>query len=774
MAIACLIVIQMYSQNGQPTQTIRGKVVDVDSKSAIPFANVAITSMSPMIGVTTDINGLFKIEKVPVGRVNIQISSIGFETIKIPNVLLISGKESILNVEMKESFYRLQAVEVKAQKPSEEMNDMAIISSKELSIEESKRHAGAISDPARLVSSFAGVINEGSGNNDIIVRGNNPRFIQWRLEGTEIPNPNHFALEGLTGGPINAMNSQMLANSTFYAGAFGPQYGNSLSGIFDMSLRKGNDQNQEHSFSVGALGIEFTSEGPINKEKGSSYLLNYRYSTLALLDESGIVDFGGVPKYQDVSYKVHLPTEKMGVFSFFGLGGISKINFFTEDENNENVLLQNGIQRSQLGISGLNHFYQLSEKSYLKTNVTHSFNRSMIEEQRPFENESLKEFYDADLSNHTSRLTTTFNHKVNSKHKVQVGWIHAFSTFDYSDRYFDVQERAYLKGQGNQGSTSLSQAFSSWQWRITQRLTAVNGVHATKSSLNRELVVEPRVALKYQLSEKENLSAGIGRHSKDVSLPNRFALIDFSGTSTTPNRNLELMKATHYILGYQRQLKDNLNLKLEAYYQHLFDIPVAMNSDYSLINQDDFFTDKELFNEGEGRNIGIEMTLERYLSQGFYYLLTASIYDAKYKTIDGKWKNSRYNGNYAGNFLIGKEYQVGKKEGTDKTIGFNSRLTILGGRMFSPIDLNASILEGSQVNVETEYLGQKAEDVIFVNFAVHYRVNKAKLSHELKLDIQNITNNTTAIDIYYDSSTQQIEELPQLSLLPVISYTINF
>ena len=345
-----------------PTQTLRGKIVDIDSKSAIPFASVVIDNSDPMIGVTSDIDGNFKIENVPVGRVTLKISSIGYELVTIPNVLLISGKETVLSIDMKESFTQLEEVEIKANKRNESSNEMALLSSKQLSIEESKRHAGAISDPARLVSSFAGVSNEGSGNNDIIVRGNNPRFIQWRLEGIEIPNPNHFAVEGLTGGPINALNSQMLDNSEFYSGAFAPEYGNALSGIFDMKLRKGNDEQQEYSFSVGVLGIDFTAEGPMSEKGTDSYLFNYRYSTLALLDDAGVVDFGGVPKYQDLSYKVFVSTQKAGVFTFFGLGGLSSISFVTEDEDNEDLILEDGTQKSKLGVSGIKHFIPFGDK----------------------------------------------------------------------------------------------------------------------------------------------------------------------------------------------------------------------------------------------------------------------------------------------------------------------------------------------------------------------------------------------------------------------------
>jgi hypothetical protein len=760
-----------------PTQTIRGKIVDIDSKSAIPFASVVIDNSDPMIGVTSDIDGNFKIENVPVGRVTLKISSIGYELVTIPNVLLISGKETVLNIDMKETFTQLEEVEIKGNKRTESSNEMALLSSKQLSIEESKRHAGAISDPARLVSSFAGVTNEGSGNNDIIVRGNNPRFIQWRLEGIEIPNPNHFAIEGLTGGPINALNSQMLDNSEFYSGAFAPEYGNALSGIFDMKLRKGNDEQQEYSFSVGVLGIDFTAEGPMGKKNSNSYLVNYRYSTLSLLDDAGVVDFGGVPKYQDLSYKVFVSTKKAGDFTFFGLGGISNISFDTKDEDDEKIILQEGSQKSKLGVSGIKHFIPLGDNTYLKSTVSYGFNSSAIIEKLPYQNEVLKEFYNAELNNQTYRAITTLHHKFNAKHKVQIGLSNAFNEFDFENEYFSIPEDQYLIGQENDGSANFSQGFISWQWRITELLTSVSGVHFSKSNLNSKVVVEPRVALKYQLNETQNLNAGFGLHSKMSALPNHYAIVyQEDGSYSTPNKNLELMQAAHYVLGYENSLTRNLFFKAEAYYQHLYNVPVGITpgSQYSLINQDDIFVDKALVNEGEGRNVGIELTLERFFANQYYFLITTSIYDSEYKAKTGGWKDSKYNGNYVGNVLFGKEFTVGRRESNDKTIGINSRVTLLGGRRYTPINLAASQQQGEQVNYDNQYLGKKAGDVLYLNLAVSYRVNKTKISHEIKMDIQNITNEQTTIDYYYNRATKEIEKVPQLAILPVISYTLNF
>jgi hypothetical protein len=661
-----------------PHQTIRGRIVDTDSKSAIPFVNITIDNSNPLIGVTSDIDGNFKIENVAVGRITLSVYSLGHEQLTLPNILVISGKETVLNIEMKESFHQLDQVEIKAFKRGESTNEMAISSTKQLSIEASKRHAGAISDPARLVSSFAGIINEGSGNNDIIVRGNNPRFIQWRLEDIEIPNPNHFAIEGLTGGPINALNSQMLANSEFYSGAFAPQYGNALSGIFDMKLRKGNDEKQEYSFSLGVLGMDFTAEGPISKKNKSSYLVNYRYSTLSLLDDIGLVDFGGVPRYQDLSFKFHFPTENAGIFTLFGVGGASKINFITTDEEDDEIVLEDGSQYSNLAVTGLKHFIPLGKNTYLKSIVSYGFNGSKLIEKRPYEEEILKEFYNTRLNNQTTRLLSTLHHKINSKHNFQVGLMYAYTNFDLDNHYFSIPQKKYLKGQENEGVANFTEGYFSWKWRVSEFLTTINGAHVSKSNLNGKVYIEPRLALKYQLDESQNINAAYGSHSKMASLPNHYALVyQPNGSYSMPNKSLELMQASHYVLGYENLLNSNLFLKLEAYYQHLYNIPVEdkLGSLYSLINQDDYFVDKALVNDGEGKNIGLELTLERYLSNQYYFLFTTSLYDSKFKAKNGSWKNSRYNGNYVGNFLFGKEFKLGRKNFNDKTIGINSRIT---------------------------------------------------------------------------------------------------
>lgn len=757
------------------TQTIRGKIIDTDSKTPIAFANIIVTDTEPLLGATTDINGYFTIKAVPIGRVAIKVSYVGYEEKLVPNIMVISGKETVLDIEMKESFKTISEVTITAQQHKSEINnEMALVSSRGVSVEESKRYAGGIGDPARLVSSFAGVGSTGDGNNDIIVRGNNPRFIQWKLEGTEIPNPNHFSQEGLTGGPISALNSQMLANSEFYTGAFAPEYGNSLSAIFDMKLRKGNDEKREHSFSIGVLGTELTTEGPFKKGGKSSYLINYRYSTLALISGLGFLDFGGIPKYQDISFKVFIPTKKAGTFSLFGLGGLNGIETEYYEPNNEEIITEEFQQEGQLGVIGLRHLISLNSKTYFNSTLSVSNNGNEMSGKRRFDSPELEDNFSSKTNNNIFRLNTTLNYKHSHRHLFQIGSVYSHYDFNFKSSYFDFVNDEFIQALDVSGSANLSQSFITWKWRATERLSIVTGIHSQNTSQNSEITFEPRASVRYDLPKGQAITAGVGIHSNMTSLSNYYTLVyDANGYKRSPNTSLELLKARHYVVGYENKLSKNLFLKVEAYYQDLYNIPVELgNSSYSIINQQYEFSDRILVNTGRGRNIGLELTLERYFANNYYFLVTASLFDSQYKAGDNIWRNTKFNGNYIANGLFGREFIVGKKK--NNILGVNTKIAWLGATRILKIDLEESTEQGFMVTDELNAYQQKGEDILSINLAISYRINKPRVSHELKIDIQNLTNNEAVIDYYYNDVNKAVEEVTQLPLLPILSYTLNF
>lgn len=758
------------------TQTVRGTLLDIDTKMPIIGAKVVLPGTEPLLGAVSDLQGDFKIENVPVGRVAIKITAMSYLEISMPSVLVESGKEKILALEMTKDIKLLDKVEVSAKKDqSEVINKMATVSAKAFSVEETNRYAGSLNDPARMVSGFAGVTGDAEGNNDIVVRGNSPRGVLWRLEGVDIPNPNHFSDNGATGGPVNALNGAVLANSDFFSGAFAPEYSNALSGVFDVKMRQGNNEKREYSFSAGVIGIDATLEGPFAKNYRGSYLVNYRYSSIALLDKAGLLDFNGIPIYQDASFKFYLPTKKFGAFNLVGFGGKSAIDETDQDDETEEIYGQYNF-RADVGMVGLKHMYIINPKLYLKSYVaaTTAFNggdgyflykddQLTLSEREGFRDNQLK-------------AQTILNYTVTPKHILQFG--STVTKMDYAYFYEDdyADEDGQLTRYENaNGDALLTQSFISWKYRITNDLSLVTGAHHTHFFLNDQAVVEPRAGLKWQFSPRQVLSLGYGQHSK-VESPSLYLYntLQDDGTYYTPNKNLGFSKSAHYVLGYGIRLAEQLNFKSELYYQQLYNVPVSMttNIPFSLINSSSGIPGVKLYNQGKGRNYGVELSLEKFFDKNYYYLLTGSVYKSTYQIGDLDYQSSRYDANYATNFLFGKEFKYGSDK--NKTFGINTKVSLLGGNRYTPIDLEASKAAGYTVLDTSQPFGKKGEPVFFVNLGLTYRCDMKKASHSFKIDIQNLTNNQAVVAEYYNGRTEQIEQGTQLSFIPNLIYTIKF
>jgi len=301
-------------------------------------------------------------------------------------------------------------------------------------------------------------------------------------------------------------------------------------------------------------------------------------------------------------------------------------------------------------------------------------------------------------------------------------------------------------------------------------------VHALSYSLNNDLLIEPRLACRWQLSPKQAVNFGYGLHSKAESIVAYYTQVNTAdGQTSTPNTGLGLSKARHYVVGYEYRFSKNLNSKIDLYYQDLYNIPVENmdTSSFSILNSDEGYIDKALINKGTGYNYGIEYTLERFFERNFYFLVTASLYDSKYKSLEGVMRNTKFNGNYAFNFLIGKEFRIGNG-GKANTLGVNTKFFFSGGRRYLPVNLSESKIKGSTVYDYNQAWVKKLDDILQVNLAISYRINRPKTSHEFIIDIANVTNEQGRTWEYYNKYTDKIDYYRQLSFLPNIMYRIHF
>jgi hypothetical protein len=767
--------IVSFSQNIQ--QTIRGTIVDQDSQMPLIGATIFVVGSNPIIGTITDVDGNFRLTSIPVGRVTLKVTFMGYEERTIPNLLLSSAKEEILNVTLAESVNTLEEITASAsQQKGEVLNEMAMISAHTFSVEETQRYAGSFDDPARMVVAFAGVNGDAEGNNDIIVRGNSPKGILWRLEGIAIPNPNHFAGEGSTGGPINALSSKMLSNSDFFTGAFAAEYGDATSGVFDMKLKQGNNEQREYTASISTLGLDMTAEGPFKKGSRASYIANYRYSALDLLDRAGVVDFGGVPRYQDVSFKFQFPLNDRHSVSLFGLGGKSGIDTKETDENNEDLITGKFNGKNSLGVFGLSHTWQINENMYLRNGLAATGTESNFMFDIPNDNGDFYTIEDGTITKSSLIATSTFNYKLNAKNKLEAGVIFTRLKFAMNVNEWDFDADMLMNQLSDNGQTSTMQAFASWKHRVTDKLTLINGIHFLQLALNNNYSIEPRLAMKWDMNDKQSFNLGAGLHSKLEGVSTYLArTYDQDGNSFQPNKNLDITKAAHFVLGYTNRIGQNVNMKVETYYQHLFDVPVEniANSTFSLLNQSEGYTTNSLVNEGAGRNYGLEFTLERYLHKGLYYMSTVSLFRSLYTAMDGVERSSTFDNNYVANVIGGKEFRVGSAS-KNKMFFVNTKIVLIGGKRYSPIDLDASIEAGTEVRDETNPFSKKGSDIFRTDFSVGLRRNRKHVSTEFKFDVQNILNNQTILGEDYIRASQSIYKARQLGILPTISYKISF
>lgn len=799
-----VFISRIFSQN--LSQTVRGTILDTDSRLPLIGAQVVLSGSENRMGAITDEQGHFRIENVLIGRVDLQLSYLGYESQNIPNIVVNSGKEVVLSLQMQESAVKMKEVTVTANPKGDAFNDMTLLSARSISPEETNRYAGGFNDPSRILSNFAGITSTQDGSNDIIVRGNSPKYVQWRLEGEQITNPNHFGDQSAVGGSVSILNNNLLAGSDFHTGAFSPEFGDVLSGVYDVRLRAGNNEKRESVFGFGLLGTEMTFEGPFKKGYGGSFLVNYRYSTAGLLSQLGLLgDISGVLTFQDAAFKMVFPTKKAGVFSVFGLGGAS--NFSFEDvtpaiwvipgTNASRSEIRNDFdKKAQLFNTGIRHSINIGESGFLNTTLTYS--QEAIEDDI-FEAGIVKIYddggaflYDSVISKKTSfqghlrkptyRGSITYSHKFNARHKIQVGTKYTLFSYRFDQSRFqgDANERFVLLDFNENVGTLRN--FVSWKFRANEKITFVSGIHQMNVLFNQKSTLEPRVAVEWKTGPTNALHLGYGKHSNMESIHHYFAKVEQAdGSVTEPNRDLDLLKAQHFVLGFEQRLGKNMRAKVEAYYQHLYDLPVenADTSYFSTIVEGLDFQYVDLVNQGKGRNFGVELTLEKFFSRHYYFLINASLYQSRYTALDGRERNTPYNGNYLVNILCGKEFPgLGKKH--NQTLGLNAKAFFGGGRKIIPL------LRDGQGNLAVDPANNRYWDYskAFQNsldnpyqllVSASYKWNKRRATHELFLNLDNITNNKGKITEFYDESEpNKTGYMKQFGFFPNLMYRVYF
>ncbi|MBL7997665.1 MAG: TonB-dependent receptor, partial [Candidatus Kapabacteria bacterium] len=657
-------------------------------------------------------------------------------------------------------------------------NDLVTVSGRSFNTEDTKKYAGSLGDPSRMAQNFAGVSAANDSRNDIIVRGNSPNALLWQFEGLNIQNPNHFGALNSTGGPVSMLNNNNLDKSDFLTSAFPASYGNATASVFDVRLRNGNSEKHEFIGQVGFNGFEFGAEGPLGG--GASYIASYRYSTLGVFKALGI-NFGtgtAVPNYQDLNVKLNVPLSDQSKLFVFGMGGRSDVEFLADldDTTSKNFYSrnnENNIAAYRSGVAGIGYEHTLSDATFLRvvagaSGTFENFKNDSVDALT--RSASLRQT--AEFSTNRYSIHAMLRHKFSSQFSITAGVMNDNNGINIFNRRFygDRSERIFVNTNER---FNLLQSYAQAKYRLSDALTANLGLHTQHTDLGNHGILEPRAGLQYTLGESI-ISVGYGLHSQMQSPYTYFVETPTSNGITYTNRNLDFTKSHHGVIGYEWFPAKDWRVKAEAYYQSLFDAPVTQTaSSFSAINTGGSFappnTDS-LVNNGTGRNIGAELTVEKFFSNSFYLLATLSLFDSKYKGSDGVERNTAYNMGYVANLLAGKEWLVG----TSDVLGVNLRVSSTGGRHLTPFDVAASRLRGETVFDESRAYSQRQTAYFRMDVKLSYRMEFAHSTMEWSVDLQNITGNQNIFSQTINPATGEITTNYQLGFFPVPTFRWTF
>lgn len=786
-----LFVTCFLSQN---KQVISGRITEQYTLSPIPFAKIEVLNMEHR--TTSDSVGYFELKNVPIGRINLRISAAGYKPTVLNNLELLTGKQLILSIELTEEITALDEVTIVSDDRQFSFNDMIKVSRRQFSIEESKRYAGSLNDVQRMASSFAGITTANDKVNDIIVRGNTPSGMLFRLDGMNIPNPNHWSMPGSAGGTVSMLNNNVLRNSDFLTGAFAAEY-DAFSGVFDLRTRNGNYNKHEFLFQLGFNGLEAGAEGPIHKKSRTSYLFNYRKSLLEFL--SLFMEFGtgtAVPKYQDVFFKINIPTQKAGTFSFIATGGTSKIHFTPEEDKQNNYTYEDLKSGSNTGMVGISHQISHTAKYTFNTSLMTSGVLSKTTIDNTWKDSASSQIMSEPFVNNRfmdSKIELAHNThiKLNSKSYFKVGTYIDYFLGNYSQDVYTSQQpatpKSWIRGIDYKGNYLQTNVYLNYLHKFNESIELVSGLAYKYLTLTQTQVIEPKLSASFKTGNRGAFSLGTGLYSKAPSLIHanvvdvQYAANGSVLSSTRHNTRLKYMKSYHAVLGYDFFITSKMHIKTEVYYQYLFDVITAryasdslsVENVYASLNEFSFSFDAMptiLGNNGRGENYGVELTIEQFLNKGFYFLVTGSVFNSRYRAVDKIWRNTRFNSNFVINTLVGKEFVIKPKF----KLLLDLKMNYMKGNRYIPLLEQASIMSNEAVYDYGAAYQNKLPDFFRLDFRLGFKFEGKKITQEAAFEAQNLTNRRNVYMQQFNPNTNTIETLYQNGILPMGLYRIYF
>ena len=618
-----------------------------------------------------------------------------------------------------------------------------------LDIEKTKQYPASMDDPNRLISNSPSTTITDDNYNFIVVRGNTPTSLIYKVNGIEVPAPNHFATFGSTGGSLSMFKTDAISSLSLYTSAFSAEHGNALAGIFDLKLKDGNKDKRKLKIQVGVVGLGLNSDGPILKNNKHSYLVSYRYSSLGLLKAIDIqFDNTPLPTYQDFQYNINLQSKfwsMIKIWSLFGYNTTVKKESYVKTTTN------------YMFLQGINLCKNINCKLTLNIDALFATNTSKINEKYKTENN-----VNIGYNENVFREQLTLTYQKNEKFNTSFGFIHSLKNYKYGLNSVFINSK-YIENTSDE--VNVFQFYNNYNISLFKQFNTEFGVQSIYTTVINRISIDPRLKLKYNLNEKVEIGLSSGFYTK----------LEPIYIYNDQNKGLGYSKSKSINLGFNFKLTKSSNFKTEVYYEYLYQIPIGVygtgiSSNSSYINIYSVSTgDTQLENNASGYNKGVEFLFEKYIDNEYFVMLNSSFFESKYRENDSDmWRNSRFNLRYNLNLVLGKTIQLNNKS----KLGISGRVSANGGQYFEAVNL-----VDSKKYYRTKYekdLTQRAAPYSKIDFQLSYLHNYEKCSIEYKLDIMNVLNTKNMLNQYYDIETGTIKNTYMLGLVPLLNINAMF
>ena len=743
--------------NENPLGTIKGLVIDSDTKTPLP--GVSILILGTKNGTNSDPDGNFTIKNVQVGDYVLRFNCIGYEPLAKTDIIVKPQRITFVQANLNVSPVEMKDVVVTGGFFSQQENEPA--SSVNFSAEEIRRSPGTAGDVSRILMTLPSVAKVNDMMNSLIVRGGSPNENGFFVDNIEIPNINHYPTQGSSGGPIGLINVDFIQDADFSSGGFSSAYGDRLSSIMNLTFREGNRDELDGQLDVAFAGVGVTGEGPIAAGKGS-WLFSARKSYLDLLVDA--IGTGVAPKYSDYQGKLVYDLSPNHKITTLGVLGVDYIKFEKSDsEDNGNSVY--GTTKAKEGAAGVNWRYLWNENGYSNTAVSYFGTWG--------ENDYTETVTDAVLSVNKS-LEQTFQlrnvnfYRFNPSFQTEFGFDAKVVGADYDDYLgpytdpFGNTTPAYLV-KDNFWSQKGG-AFVSFSWKPFTRLTLSPGARYDYFAYNESGNIAPRFSFSFEIDDKTSFTGATGLYYQNLPL----LLL----AQQPENKDLKDPVATQYILGINRLLTENTRLTLEVYDKEYENFPIDPSTP-SLFVIDEiayrygfYFTHEPLTDIGKAYSRGVELTVQKKLEENVYGLISGSYNRSRYQGGDGVWRDRIFDNRYS--FSAEGGYKPNNKW------EFSLRWIFGGGVPYTPFDLQASEAINRSVVDETRINQERYPDYHSLNVRCDRRFNFKGSNLILYASIWNAYNRENVGAYYWNEIDHKQDTMNQWGLLPVIGMEYDF